>query len=83
MKAKKTRSPLDRATPLRAAGQSLSEELEDVAYDHILTPLFVALVVTIIAVLEWIKYANNLKPNPVIYTSFAAVISAYAAFKIW
>ena len=83
MKAKKTRSPLDRARPLRAAGQSLSDELDDVIYDHVLSPVFVALFVTVVALLEWIKYANNLKPSPVIYTSAAAIVSAYAAFKVW
>lgn len=83
MKTTKTRSPLDRAPPLRAAGQSLSDELEDVAYDHVLAPMFMALFAVIIAVLEWFKYFNNAKPNPIIYTLFAAAVVLYAAFKVW
>lgn len=74
MKTTKTRSPLDRAAPLRAAGQSLSDEFEDVAYDHVLAPMFMALFAVLVAILEWVKYLNNSKPNPFIYTLFAATV---------
>ena len=83
MKTKKTRSPLARAAPLRAAGQSLSEEFDDVAYDHILAPMFLAVFMALIAFLEWIKYANDSKPNPILYTVFAVLVAIYAALKVW
>ena len=83
MKAKQTRSPLDRARPLRAAGQSLSEEFDDVAYDHILTPMLLAILMAIVALLEWIKYTFDSKPNPIIYTTFAVIVAVYAALKVW
>lgn len=34
MSTSKNRSPLDRTAPLRAPGQSLTEQLQDEAYDH-------------------------------------------------
>lgn len=83
MKTKKTRSPLARTAPLRAAGQSLSEEFDDVAYDHILAPMFLAVFMALIAFLEWIKYANDSKPNPILYTVFAVLVAIYAALKVW
>ena len=40
------RSPLDRFPPMRVAGQSLDQELEDVVYDHALSPLILAVFMT-------------------------------------
>lgn len=42
-KSPEGRSPFDRAAPLRVPGQSLEAEIGDVEYDHILTPLLLAL----------------------------------------
>ncbi len=83
MASKNDRSPLDREAPLRAAGQSLSDELDDVAYDHILAPLLLALLMALLAGLEWYRYLYNLKPSPIVYTLAAIVCVIYAAFKVW
>lgn len=83
MSAIKKRSPLDRAAPLRAPGQSLTEQLHDESYDHILTPGMLAVMMVIMAVLEWFRYFTAAKPSPVIYTVAATVAVVYAAIKIW
>lgn len=74
------RSPLI-AAPLRLPGQSLSDEMHDVGYDGMLAPLLLALFVTILAGLDWWRYAFNLKPSPWISTAFAVVVTAYAALR--
>lgn len=82
MKSNSKRSPLDRATPLRVAGQSLDEELDNVLYDHALSPLLVALFMGMLAALEWWRYVMDLKPSPWIFTVAAVLFSVYAAIKI-
>ena len=76
------RSPLGRATPLRVAGQSLDEELDNVIYDHVLSPVLVALFVAILAGLEWWRYVMNVKPSPWIFTAMAVLAFGYAVIKV-
>lgn len=83
MTRRKHRSPLDRARPLRVAGQSLDEEIDDLAYDHLLAPLMFAVMVTTMAGLEWWRYLYNLKPNPVAYSAGALLAIVFAAYKVW
>nr|WP_319563528.1 nuclease-related domain-containing protein [uncultured Rhodoferax sp.] len=82
MATKTRRSPLDRAPALRVAGQSLDEELDDVRYDHILSPMFVALLMVIISLLEWARYLTNMPPAPWVYSFAAVVMTGYAVFKV-
>ena len=81
MTSNSKRSPLDRAAPLRVAGQSLDEELDNVIYDHVLSPLLVALFIVMLAALEWWRYAMDMKPSPWIFTTVAILLSGYAGFK--
>ena len=83
MSTSKNRSPLDRAAPLRAPGQSLTEQLQDESYDHIIAPGMLAVMMLIMAGMEWFRYFTAAKPNPVIYTVVAVMAVAYAAIKIW
>lgn len=82
MKAEKKRSPLDRAQPLRAAGQSLTRQLDDVLYDHMLAPMMIALFSCIFAGMEWFRYATNAKPSPIPYSVCAAIVVIWAIFKV-
>lgn len=79
----KERSPLDRSPPLRVAGQSLDHEIQDVTYDHVFAPLMMALMAVLLAALEWWRYFNDLKPNPVAYSIAAVLACVYAAVKIY
>ncbi|MCU0926982.1 MAG: NERD domain-containing protein [Hydrogenophaga sp.] len=83
MSRKKQRSPLDRARPLRVAGQSLDEEIDDFAYDHLLAPMMLALMLIVVAALEWWRFLYEMKPNPLAYSVVALVGVAYAFYKVW
>ena len=83
MDKKKERSPLDRAAPLRVAGQSLNDELDDFLYDQVMAPLMIATFMIIFAGLEWFRYFQNLKPNPIAYSGASALAILYATVKIW
>lgn len=83
MSTVKKRSPLDRAPPLRAPGQSLTEQLQDDFYDHFFAPGMIAVMMVLMAGLEWFRYFTAAKPNPVIYTVVAGMAVAYATVKMW
>jgi Nuclease-related domain len=75
------RSPLDRSMPMRAAGQSITDEIDKIKDDKILLPLLVAGMTFVLAGMEWVRYLNYAKPSPYIFTSFALIAIAYAAYK--
>ncbi|WP_171016006.1 nuclease-related domain-containing protein [Ramlibacter sp. 2FC] len=82
MKHAEERSPLERAAPLRVPGQSLTDELDDVVYDHVLSPLFLAVSMALLAVLEWWRYVSDAKPSPWVFTAAAVATFLYAVFKV-
>lgn len=83
MAKQKRRSPLDRMPPLRSAGQSLDDEIYDVAFDHALVPYLIAAICFVLAVMEWARYLLNTKPYPWVFTGVAVLAGAYAVFKLW
>jgi hypothetical protein len=83
MAKKNIRSPLDRNQPMRVAGQSLDEELDNVRYDHMLAPLLVALFVLVMTGMEWYRYFSQTPPTPWVFSIAAVVMVGYAVFKIW
>ncbi len=82
MKSNKDRSPLDRFAPLRVPGQSLTEELDDVFQDHVMAPYALAVLMVLIAGLEWWRYYADFKPSPIVFSIAALVCVGYAAYKI-
>ena len=82
MKKETERSPLVRAMPLRVAGQSLDAEIDDVQYDHVLSPLFLALFMIVFACFEWARYLLNMNPSPLAVTGGALLACVYAAVRI-
>ena len=76
------RSPLDRSMPLRAAGQSITDEIDSIKDDKLLMPLLAAAMAFVLAGMEWVRYFNNSKPSPYLFTAFAIVTFAYLAYKI-
>lgn len=75
------KSPL-KAAPLRVAGQSLSEQLIDNAYDHIVGPYLLAAFFVALAVMEWVRYYFNAAPSPWLYTSLATIGVGWSVIKI-
>jgi hypothetical protein len=82
MKNEKSRSPLDRAMPLRIPGQSIEGEIWNVEYDHVLSPLLLAIFMTAIALLEWSRYLMNMKLNPWVFTGAAVSACIYSFYRI-
>lgn len=82
MKAEpRTRTPLQ-AQPLRVAGQSLSDEIDDWRYDHGVAPAMLALLMVLMACMEWFRVLTAARPSPWIFTVAAVLTVAYAGFKI-
>lgn len=79
--AREKRSPLT-GKPLRNPGQSLDEQISDLAYDNILAPSLMALFLMVMAGLEWWRYYYPQTPVPLLYTGIAVVAIGYAAFRI-
>ena len=76
------RSPL-KDRPLRNPGQSVDERLLDLVLDKVLGPPMVALLLCVLAGLEWWRYYFPQPPNPIIYSLMALLAVSYAAFQIW
>lgn len=80
-RSSKKRSPLS-AKPLRLPGQSIGQEILDVSYDGILSPLLLSLFMIIIAGLEWWRHVMNMKPSPWLYSFGALLACVYAGIRI-
>lgn len=68
--------------PLRNAGQSLEQEYERVISETLETPLLTALMLVLLAALEWWRYYTDAKPSPVLFTGVAVVATGFVAWKI-
>ena len=78
----KKRSPL-KDKPLRNPGQSLDEKILDVLFDNMMAPALLALVLTVIACMEWAKAIYAIPPAPKLYTGIAFFAFVYAGIRIW
>jgi hypothetical protein len=79
---KARRSPL-KDKPLRNPGQSLDEQLHDLALDKIAAPLLMTIFLVCLAGIEWWRYYFPQQPNPTLYTLIAFLGIGYAAFQFW
>ena len=76
----KKKSPIT-DKPLRQAGQSVREKLEEIVYNKILGYYFIAGFLCVLAVVEWVKSWTAAPPAPWLYTIIAVGVSAYAFFR--
>lgn len=81
MAKQKLKSPL-KDKPLRNPGQSLDNELSDLLYDDVMGHFITALIVTILALLEWHRWYFKLSPSPWIYSIIAIIVICYSTVKI-
>ncbi len=77
-----TRTPL-KDKPLRLPGQSQAEELSAMWDDKLQPWLFLALIMCLLAGLEWFRYLTSSRFNPVLFSVVAAVFASVAAWKVW
>ena len=75
------RSPL-KDKPLRNPGQSLEERRREFV-ENAFEPALVAIVLVVLAGLEWSRYYFSLPPRPILFTVVALVAVGYAAIRIW
>jgi len=80
-KKNKKRSPL-KSSPLRQAGQSLEEKIEDIINDKVFIYATYIFIFVLIALIEWSKWYFNTPPQPLFWTLAAIVISIYSIKKI-
>ncbi len=80
MQMKEKRSPL-KDKPLRNPGQSLEAQRDDLVYDKLIAPAMAALLILILAGMEWWSYFYPRKPNPTVYTAMALIFVAYAVVR--
>jgi hypothetical protein len=78
--AQQKRSPL-KAAPLRVAGQGIQEALIDNAFDRLIAPALLAIMLALIALLEWVRYWLASPPVPWLYTAVAVGAAVWAALS--
>lgn len=76
------RSPL-KDRPLRNPGQSLDEEIHRLVDDKLTMSLLPAFAFSFAALLEWLRWWQQTKPNPLLYTLCALVAMGYAAYQFF
>lgn len=81
MSKPKKRSPL-KDKPLRYAGQSLQEQIEDKAWD-LLYWLQFPLVILVLTIADWLKYLNPQPPTrPIIVTIITIILMVWGTYKL-
>jgi hypothetical protein len=76
-----TRSPL-KDKPLRVPGQSVLAERQRLLDEAVSQPLTFALFFVLFAALEWGRLYMEIKPNPIVFSSFAMLCILYAACRV-
>lgn len=79
--SKNSRSPLKFA-PLRVPGQSLGDQMVDNAFDAIAGPYAVAVLLVVVAAMEWWRWYFKVAPSPWLYTAIALAGVAWATWSI-
>ncbi|MCY2928811.1 MAG: nuclease-related domain-containing protein [Planctomycetota bacterium] len=67
-----TKSPI-KDPPLRVAGQSLREEIHDLAYGRLLAGWIAIVMVLVMAGMEWVQWTLRMPPMPLLGTCVAIV----------
>ena len=75
-----SRSPL-KAKPLRNPGQSVREQRMDIAFDKVMGPALLALVLVMFAGMDWLRYFFPSPREPWLSTILALAVVAYAIWQ--
>lgn len=67
--------------PLRNPGESLDIKLQDILLDEVLFYFLIAVVFTIMALLEWWRWLTSSPPLPFFYSIIAALTIVFAGWK--
>jgi hypothetical protein len=80
-KTRETRSPL-KERPLRHAGQSVNEQLDDKATDAA-GFVVAALFVIALAGMEWLRQYRHDTFHPIVLSVMALIVTVFCGRKIW
>ena len=75
-----SRSPL-KDKPLRNPGQSVREQRDDLLFDKLFGPMLIAVMLVILASIDWIRYFFPTRPQPWVSSFFAALAIVYAVWQ--
>jgi hypothetical protein len=75
-----TRSPL-KDKPLRNPGQSVHEQRTDLAYDKLITPMLMALLMSYMAGMDWFRHYFPSTSTPWLATLAAVIAIGYAVWQ--
>ena len=75
------RSPL-KDKPLRQAGQSVQDQIDDLLDEQIEPYGLIAVFVAVLAGLEWYRYVKDPIPHPLLMSIAALAVFGFCAFKI-
>lgn len=76
------KSPIKNPPP-RVAGQSLDEELTRLLDEDVTPWLVVATLMTVLAGLEWLRWAFNVQPHPIIMSLSAVLVIAFCLRQVF
>ena len=79
--AQKKKSPL-KDRPLRYAGQSLDERIDNLFDDQILPYFMLSVFMVATAVMEWFRFFRNPKPSPLTISALALVVVLFTIYKV-
>lgn len=72
-----------RANPLRQPGQSVRQQQYDLLFDRLFPIATIIFVLWFVAALEWAWLSSGLRPDPLFWTAFAALITLYGVARAW
>lgn len=81
-KLQATRSPL-KDKPLRVPGQSVEDARRRLIEDRIEPPLLTAVLLSVLAAMEWWREYRAVEPSPVLFSFVAACGIGFAAWRVW
>ena len=82
MGSRLSRSPL-KAKPLRLPGQSVQEAIDKLLWDEVGPYIAIAVVMLIVAGVEWLAVLRHLPRQPWLYSGLAVIACVVAAWKCW
>ncbi len=80
--SKETKSPI-KDLPVRLPGQSINEQMDKILNDRVVQYYLIISMTIVMALMEWIRWCNNSKPNPILWTVIALFCLVYYGIKTW
>lgn len=76
------KSPL-KASPLRSAGQSISERQVEILERQLLWPLCFWLAFFMLSIYEWVRYFAPRDPSPLLFTLLAVLATVFCLWRVF